>query len=130
MTAKSILSLAPRAGALVTCGTDPATGHYCHYRVSAYMRPAKHRATMNDEVAAAQAEAFAFGVIEYSDTDTLMQMEFCPRSEATHLALTGRRALVSPIASCKVIGRVPWAPEQLRTAEYKADSLGQARQVV
>lgn len=128
MTANSILSLAPRAGALVTCGTDPASGHARNYRVSAYMRPAKHRATMNDEVEAAQAEAF--GVIEYSDTDTLMQMEFCPRSEATHLALTGRRALVSPIASCKVIGRVPWTPEQLRTAEFKADSLGQARQVV
>lgn len=128
MTANSILSLAPRAGALVTCGTDPASGHARYYRVSAYMRPAKHRATMNDEVAAAQAEAF--GVIEYSDTDTLMQMEFCPRSEATHLALTGKRALVSPIASCKVIGRVPWTPEQLRTAEFKADSLGQARQVV
>lgn len=128
MPGKTIEMLAPCAGALVTCGRDPETGYNRIFRVSAYMRPARRWENFSQVVA--EAQVIAFGEIEYSDSDKMLQMEFCPRTEATHLALTGRFGLVAPITSCQVVGRVPWTPEQLQIAQDKADSLGESRQVV
>jgi len=128
MSETRLLSLAPCAGALVTCGVDLSTGMERFFRVAAYMRAARSSGAMTPEAAHAQQQAF--GVIEYHDSETMLQMEFCPRSEATHLALTGAKALVAPISSCRVVGRVPWTSDQLRVAQAKAESLGRARQVV
>ncbi len=128
MPGKPIGMLVPCAGALVTCGEDPETGYSRVFRVSAYMRPA--RSFENFSPVVVEAQASAFGEIEYSDSEKMLEMEFCPRTEATHLALTGRVGLVAPITSCKVVGRAPWTPEQLQIAQDKADSLGERRQVV
>src|SRR5262245_14691072 len=49
------------------------------------------------------------------------RMRFCPRAEATHLALSGTCGAIAPIAECTVVGHVSWPETNLARAREDAE---------
>ncbi|WP_304526924.1 hypothetical protein [Halomonas sp. I5-271120] len=110
-----ITTIAPCAGALVQHGQVEEQ----LYRVAAYMKMLTETEMATDT-----------GLEEIFGAGYESSMAFCPRNEATHLALSGPQALIVGVGQCRVVGRAPWTCEQLRAAHAKAESLGQSRKVV
>jgi len=58
------------------------------------------------------------------------RMQWCLKSEATHVALSGICGTIAPISLCRFIGKIGWTPKDIAEAEAYACQLGKAGDVL
>lgn len=128
--------LAPDVGALVEYGLDGFNQGPGRYRVDGWLRvaPVPPPADPTD-FHAMLADILFYGCQELPVTSRSPEtgkarMQFCLRSEATHLSLSGVGGAIAPIAECKVTGMVPWSAEHLAEARASANRHGATHEMI
>ena len=58
-----------------------------------------------------------------------VRLAWCPREEATHVALTGVGGAVAAVSACRVVGQVTWSRDMIDEAVAQAIALGAGREV-
>lgn len=126
--------LVPDVGTLFEYGVDGLTGGPRRFRVSAWMRV---RPRLIDPIEMAESGAFpdecgghlalTLAEVERDDPQPASAaMEFCVRSQATHVCGKGVAGCVAPIARIKITGMVDWPDSLLQQARETAMRLARS----
>ena len=108
--------MTPDVGELVEFGPGPpfAPDVKGLYRVSGWARPVRSVPTKEPEWSAYREAVSVDG----------QKLQWCTRSEATHVILDGMRRAYAPAAQVSVVGLVDWPDEIIESERKRADRQG------
>lgn len=110
--------IAPEVGAIVEFRKDHFGTHPARYRVNAYLCEVH---IYNNDMLSGQT---------VQQSGRTLQLQWCLRSQATHLSLADIGSTIAPINECLVVGMVNWGPTQLSQIREEAYRKGLQRQQI